>query len=319
MGSIIPASGPTSLAGAGGATGVAGAAPPTLLMGIINVTPDSFSDGGAWFDPAEAVAHGYALVRDGAAILDVGGESTRPGAQRPDVEEELRRCIPVVRELSAQGFVVSIDTMRAPVAAAAVEAGAQLVNDVSGGLADPDMASVVAGAGVDFVAMHWRGHSVDMQDRAVYGDVVQEVCAELQARVEALVAGGIAPERIILDPGLGFAKTAAHNWALLAHLDRLAELGHRLLIGASRKAFLGLLEADGDGVSAPPAARDGASAALSLVCAQARVWGVRVHDVGASRSAVRVAEALAAARAGETDRADLAAQPDGRPEVGDAR
>lgn len=276
-----------------GTTSPAPDAPGTLLMGIINVTPDSFSDGGEWFDPAQAVAHGHELVADGATILDVGGESTRPGATRPDLQEELRRSIPVVRELSAQGFGVSIDTMRASVAAAAIESGARIVNDVSGGLADPDMAGVVADSGVDYVAMHWRGHSIDMQNRAVYGDVVSDVCAELRDRVRVLVEAGIDPERIILDPGLGFAKTAEHNWELLAHLDRLADLGHRLLIGASRKAFLGILERDADGAPAAPDARDGASAAVTLVCAQAGVWGVRVHDVRASRSALRVGAEMA--------------------------
>ncbi|MDO5712746.1 MAG: dihydropteroate synthase, partial [Micrococcales bacterium] len=204
------------------------------------------------------------------------------------------RSIPVVRALRARGFLVSIDTMRAPVAQAAIEAGACLVNDVSGGLADPDMAAVVAAADVDYVAMHWRGHSIDMQNRAVYADVVSDVRRELAGRVDALVGSGVAPERIILDPGLGFAKTAEHNWELLAHLDSLATLGHRLLIGASRKAFLGTLEPDDAGVPAPPDRRDSASAAVSLVCAQAGVWCVRVHDVPASRSALRVAGAMRA-------------------------
>lgn len=261
-------------------------------MGIINVTPDSFSDGGAWFGAEQAVAHGVELTAQGAAILDVGGESTRPGALRPTVQEELQRTIPVVRGLSERGWVVSIDTMRAEVAAAAIEAGARIVNDVSGGLADPRMTAVVAAADVDYVAMHWRGHSVDMQNRAVYGDVVAEVRQELADRVDALVGGGISPERIILDPGLGFAKTAEHNWALLANLDRLASLGHRLLVGASRKAFLGLLECDGSGEAVPPRRRDVATAAVSLICAQAHVWCVRVHEVGASRTALRVAAAM---------------------------
>lgn len=215
----------------------------TILMGIINVTPDSFSDGGEWFGTEKAVAHGVELAAQGAAILDVGGESTRPGALRPSLQEELRRTIPVVRRLSELGLTVSIDTMRAQVAAAAIEAGARVVNDVSGGLADPEMSAVVAAAEVDYVAMHWRGHSVDMQSRAVYGDVVSEVRQELADRVDVLVRSGIAREHIILDPGVGFAKTAEHNWALLASLGSLTSLGHRLLVGSSRKAFLGLLSA----------------------------------------------------------------------------
>lgn len=271
-----------------------------LLMGIVNVTPDSFSDGGRWFAADEAVAHGRGLAAAGASILDVGGESTRPGAARPDLEEELRRTIPVVRALvqdtqgPAPGVRVSIDTMRAGVAAAAIEAGARIVNDVSGGLADPDMGRVVAQAdelGVDFVAMHWRGHSADMQSRAVYGDVVREVRDELAARVEALVGQGVRPQRIVLDPGLGFAKNAGHNWRLIANLPQLA-LGHRLLVGASRKSFLGLLEGDAQGRPAPPQAREAATAAITLLCAQADVWCVRVHDVAMSRSVLRVAAAM---------------------------
>lgn len=288
-----------------GASGPTTAAPPDrhtprlpLLMGVVNVTPDSFSDGGRWFDADQALAHGTQLAAQGAAILDIGGESTRPGAARPDLAEELRRTIPIVRRLAADPALrvtVSIDTMRASVAAAAIEAGARIVNDVSGGLADPDMGRVVAQAaelGVDYVAMHWRGHSVDMQSRAVYGDVVKEVCDELSARVDALVAAGVAPERIVLDPGLGFAKNADHNWSLLAHLPQLGQLGHRLLIGASRKSFLGALEADSCGRAAPPQARDAATAAISLLCAQAGVWSVRVHDVLMSRSSLRVADAV---------------------------
>lgn len=274
--------------------------PPTapLLMGVVNVTPDSFSDGGRWFDRSQAVAHAAQLAAAGAAILDVGGESTRPGATRPDLAEELRRTIPVVRALVADldlRATVSIDTMRASVAAAAIEAGARIVNDVSGGLADPDMGRVVAQAdefGVDYVAMHWRGHSLDMQTRAVYGDVVREVRDELTARVDALVSVGVQPHRIVLDPGLGFAKNADHNWRLLAHLPQLAQSPHRLLIGASRKKFLGVLEADSHGRPAPPQDREAATAAITLLCAQADVWCVRVHDVAMSRSALRVAAAV---------------------------
>lgn len=297
----------TSLPGRAGAGGGAAASPHAgpgpvgsaaglpLIMGVVNVTPDSFSDGGRWFSEAQAVARGVGLAADGAAILDIGGESTRPGAGRPDLEEELRRTIGVVRRLHADPGIdatLSIDTMRAAVAAAAIDAGARIVNDVSGGLADPDMARVVADAGVDYVAMHWRGHSIDMQSRAVYGDVVGEVIGELEARVDALCSAGIAPERIIIDPGLGFAKHGGHNWALLGHLDALVATGHRVLIGASRKAFLGQLEADAHGTPAPPDRREVATAGITLLCAQAGVWCVRVHDVLMSRSVLRVASAV---------------------------
>ncbi|WP_226346475.1 dihydropteroate synthase [Agilicoccus flavus] len=270
----------------------------TLVMGIVNVTPDSFSDGGRWFDEDAAVAHGLELARQGADLVDVGGESTRPGAARPDVAEETRRVVPVVDRLVQAGLRVSVDTMRTCVARACVERGAVLVNDVSGGLADPDMAGFVADAGVDYVAMHWRGHSADMQSRAVYDDVVADVRRELGERVEELVAAGVARERIVLDPGLGFGKTAEHNWSLLAGLDRLSELGLPLLLGTSRKTFLGRLLAGPDGAPAPPDARDAATAATSVVCAQAGVWCVRVHDVPSTVAALRVVRAVSHAGAG---------------------
>jgi dihydropteroate synthase len=263
-----------------------------LVMGVINVTPDSFSDGGEWLEPEAAVAHGRLLVAQGADLVDVGGESTRPGAERPSVDEELRRVLPVVTTLVAAGVTVSIDTMRASVAVAALDAGASVVNDVSGGLADPDMVGLVAERGVDYVAMHWRGHSVDMQSRAVYDDVVGDVRAALLARAAALVDGGIAPERIILDPGFGFAKTAEHNWALLRSLDVLVGLGHRLLVGISRKAFLGSVGRV-PGAQRPPLDRDVATAVTTAYAALAGVWCVRVHDVPMTIDALDVAGALA--------------------------
>ncbi|MER6139641.1 dihydropteroate synthase [Streptomyces sparsogenes] len=265
------------------------------VMGVVNVTPDSFSDGGQWFDPELAVKHGLDLAAAGADLVDVGGESTRPGATRVDEAEELRRVIPVVRELAAAGLLVSVDTMRAAVAERAVEAGARLVNDVSGGGADPAMVPMVAAAGVPFVVMHWRGQSIDMNNRAVYGDVVGEVVAELRASLERAVAGGIDPERIVLDPGLGFAKDAEHDLALVARLGALRELGRPLLVAASRKRFLGRVLA-GDGGSPPPAReRDAATAAVSAIVAREGAWAVRVHEVRASADAVRVARAIEAA------------------------
>ncbi len=263
-----------------------------LVMGVVNVTPDSFSDGGAWFTPEAAVAHGHELVAQGADLLDVGGESTRPGAERPSPDEERRRVLPVIEQLSSL-VPVSVDTMRAEVAAAALDAGAVLVNDVSGGLADPDMAPVVAARGVPFVAMHWRGHSLDMQARAHYDDVVAEVTAELSARVQALVAAGIRPTDIVVDPGFGFAKLAHHNWELLRHLEALTALGHRVLLGTSRKGFLGLVGRTPDTVR-PPLQRDVATAATSLYAAQQGVWAVRVHDVAGTVDALDVADALRA-------------------------
>jgi dihydropteroate synthase len=268
-----------------------------LVMGVVNVTPDSFSDGGRWLQLAAAVDHGRRLLAEGADLLDVGGESTRPGAERVPVEEELRRVLPVIRELAAGGVVTSIDTMRAEVAAAALDAGAVIVNDVSGGQADPAMAAVVARTGAPYVAMHWRGPSSIMDGLAVYRDVVEQVRSELLARVDLLVAAGVDPRQIVLDPGLGFAKTADHNWRLLAALDRLVSLGRPLLIGASRKRFLGSLLAGPDGVPLPPDRRDDATAATTALAAAAGVWAVRVHAVAASVAAVRVAVAVGAARA----------------------
>ncbi|TYB59099.1 dihydropteroate synthase [Nonomuraea sp. PA05] len=277
---------------------VPGGAERCLVMGVVNVTPDSFSDGGLWFDEATAIQHGFELVREGADIVDVGGESTRPGAARVSMEEELARVVPVISALSAEGVVVSVDTMRAEVAKAAVEAGARIVNDVSGGLADPEMPRVVAATGAKYVVMHWRGHSHDMYSRAVYADVVTEVREELSKRVDLVLAEGVTEEQIVLDPGLGFAKNAEHNWAVLAGLPRLAELGFPLLVGASRKRFLGRLLADPDGTPRPFSRSDDATLAVTALAAQAGAWCVRVHEVGPNADAVRVAAAWKRAGAG---------------------
>jgi dihydropteroate synthase len=270
---------------------VVGAEARCLVMGVVNVTPDSFSDGGLWFDEAAAIRHGLELVGEGADIVDVGGESTRPGAARVPLDEELARVVPVIRALSAEGVAVSVDTMRAEVAKAAVEAGARLVNDVSGGLADPEMPRVVAATGVDYVVMHWRGHSHDMDRRAVYDDVVTEVREELAKRVGLVLAEGVSEEQIVLDPGLGFAKNPTHNWELLAGMGELAELGYPLLIGASRKRFLGRLLADADGTPRPFSGSDDATVAVTALAAHAGAWCVRVHEVGPNADAVRVAAA----------------------------
>lgn len=267
------------------------------VMGVVNVTPDSFSDGGRWFDTTAAVKHGLDLVAAGADLIDVGGESTRPGATRVDEDEELRRVIPVVRGLAAEGVVVSVDTMRASVAARSLKAGAALVNDVSGGLADPEMIPVVAAAGAPFVVMHWRGFLEGGGIHGVYEDVVGEVVDELRARVDAVLAGGIAPDRIVVDPGLGFSKEAEHDLALLAHLDRLRALGHPLLVAASRKRFLGRVLAGPEGAPPPARERDAATAAVSALAAHGGAWAVRVHEVRATADAVRVARAVEGARA----------------------
>ena len=270
-----------------------------LVMGVVNVTPDSFSDGGLYADTPRAVAHARQLLADGADILDVGGESTRPGATRPLVEEELGRVIPVITALARDGATVSVDTMRHEVAAAAVAAGARIVNDVSGGLADPEILRVVADTGATYVAMHWRAHSDHMRDFATYdnpGGVVRAVRDELSARVDAVLAAGVPPERLVLDPGLGFAKRGEHNWQLLTDLDPIKVLGYPLLVGASRKSFLGTLLAGPDGRPRPVDGREAATTALSVVLAGEGVWGLRVHDVRSTRDALRVLDALDTAR-----------------------
>ena len=264
-------------------------------MGVVNVTPDSFSEAGEHFDPDVAIAHGLALVASGADLLDIGGESTRPGAGRVDAAEEQRRVLPVISALSAEGILVSVDTMRCETAAAALDAGARIVNDVSGGLADADLPRLVAEAKVPYVVMHWRGHSADMYEKATYDDVVAEVCAELSARVDAVVAAGVDADAVIIDPGLGFAKRAEHNWSVLAHLDRVMGLGPPVLIGASRKSFLGALLGDHGGARLP-AGRDLATAAISALAAEAGAWGVRVHEAAGSADAVRVVAAMRSAR-----------------------
>ena len=272
-----------------------------LVMGVVNVTPDSFSDGGQWFGADAAIKHGLDLVAQGADIVDVGGESTRPGAQRVSQDEELRRIGPVVTELVKAGVPVSVDTMRAAVAEFAVNQGAVLVNDVSGGLADPQMARLVAAAGVSYVVVHWRGHSHDMYSRAVYTDVVAEVRDELASRIDAVVAAGVDPDRIVVDPGLGFGKRPEHNWPLLTRLADLGRLGGRtfpVLAGASRKRFLGLLLAAPDGTPRPFDGCDGATVAISALAATAGAWCVRVHQVPDNADAVRVAAAWRSAAAG---------------------
>jgi dihydropteroate synthase len=261
------------------------------VMGVVNVTPDSFSDGGRFLDTGQAIAQGLALHRAGADIVDVGGESTRPGAGRVPADEERRRVLPVVRELAAAGATVSVDTMRPGVAEEALAAGARIVNDVSGGRADPALPRLVAAAGVPYVVMHWRGHSDSMQHKAAYGDVVAEVRAELRTRLDEVTAAGVRPEQVVLDPGLGFAKTADHNWALLAGLDDLAALGRPLLVGASRKSFLGRLLAAPQGDDRPTNDRAAGTVAISALAALRGVWCVRVHEVAASIDAVRVAAA----------------------------
>lgn len=280
-------------------------APAPVVMGVLNVTPDSFSDGGRYADLDAAVAHGTRLRAQGAALVDVGGESTRPGADRVDAETEAARVLPVIRELVAAGVAVSIDTSRASVAQAALAAGATVVNDVSGGLADPDMARVVRDAGCPWVLMHWRGHSRGMRELASYTDVVADVRAELSRRVDEALAAGVAADRIIVDPGLGFAKTAAHNWELSARLSELVALGFPLLFGASRKSYLGRLLADADGEPRPTEGREAATVATSLLAVAAGAWGVRVHDVRGTADALAVWQA--------TGRPRLAAEPAGLP------
>lgn len=268
----------------------------TGIWGIVNTTPDSFSDGGRYTQVDAAIAHGLQLWRQGATVVDVGGESTRPGAVRVAADQELARVIPVVEALAAEGVPVSIDTLRASTAEAAVGAGARIVNDVSGGLADEQMLPVVAASGADYAIGHWRGFSDDMYAKAVYARVAREVAAELRVRVGEAAAAGIAPSRIILDPGVGFAKDTAQNWEVLRGLGEITALGHRVLVGTSRKGFLAQTLRDSDGPDAEDDAvderrRDLATAVTSALAVRAGAWAVRVHDVSATRDALTIAKA----------------------------
>jgi len=267
----------------------------TAVMGVLNVTPDSFSDGGHYNQTDLAVARGLELVAQGADIVDVGGESTRPGAERVTLEEEIARTIPVVKALSEQGIAVSIDTMRAEVAQAAVEVGAVIINDVSGGKADADMFTYLATVETPYVLMHWRGHSAEMDAMTDYSDVSADVRTELDDQVYDVCHSGVARDRIVLDPGIGFAKTSEQNWSVLAQLETLQDLGYPLLVGASRKKFLGELLA-ADGVTRPVDQRESATTAITTLLAGANVWAVRVHDVRASRDAIEVVQKLKESR-----------------------
>ena len=247
-------------------------------MGILNVTPDSFADGGLHFDESLAIAHGLEMIENGVDIIDIGGESTRPGADRIPEEEEQARVIPVIRKLAQQKVVISVDTMRATTAQRAVEAGASIVNDVSGGAADPDMFSTVAALGCKYTLMHWRGHSRDMNSKAVYNDVVTDVIEEVTMQLEKALAAGIKRENIILDPGIGFAKDTEHNWEILNRIDEFVALGYPVLIGHSRKRFLG-----GDS----PDEREEATVQVTQSLVNKGIWGVRVHGVKANVKAIR--------------------------------
>jgi dihydropteroate synthase len=255
-----------------------------LIFGVLNVTPDSFSDGGLWQSPDSAVEHARAMTSAGADVIDVGGESTRPGAVRLDDGEERRRVEPVIRALVAEGISVSLDTMRSETAQLGLDLGVDYINDVSGGLADPAMADVVAGSDVTYIAMHWRGESDVMDGNAVYGDVTRDVLSELRARVDALLNAGITPGKLWIDPGLGFAKTADHNWQLLRDLEQFVAWGYPVLLGASRKRFLAPF-------GERPADRDEATATISVLAAESGVAAVRVHDVRRTVDAFRVRDA----------------------------
>ena len=270
--------------------------PGPVVMGVLNVTPDSFSDGGRYADRDAAVAHAVEMHAAGADLVDVGGESTRPGAERVDPRTETQRVVPVISELAAAGVPLSVDTSRAAVAAAALEAGAVVVNDVSGGLADPAMTKVVAEAGCPYVIMHWRGHSRRMADLATYSDVVIDVRAELRARVDEALAAGVEADKIIIDPGLGFAKTAEHNWQLTRRFGELVALGHPVLVGASRKRYLGVLLAGPDGRERPVDEREAATVATSVLAVMDGAWGVRVHDVRSTADGLAVWRAAGAPR-----------------------
>jgi len=267
-----------------------------VVVGVLNVTPDSFSDGGRYLDLGAAVEHGVRMRFEGADLVDVGGESTRPGAARVAVTEEIARVVPVIGRLVAVGVPVSVDTTRARVAEAALAAGASVINDVSGGLADPDMTKVAAAHGCPLILMHWRGHSRLMHALAEYDDVVADVRAELGERIDAALAAGVSASNIIVDPGLGFAKRAEHNWRLCAHLDEIVSLGCPVLVGASRKSYLGALLATEDGVPRSVDQREAATLATSLLAVQSGAWGVRVHDVQGTVDALKVLAATRAAR-----------------------
>ncbi|CAN7205863.1 dihydropteroate synthase [Microbacterium foliorum] len=262
----------------------------TGIWGIVNVTPDSFSDGGRYLDVDRAVEHGLRLRADGATVLDVGGESTRPGAERVGVEVEQERVLPVIERLVAAGAPVSIDTINASTAAAAVRAGARIVNDVSGGLADPEMLAAVAESGADYAIGHWRGFPSDMYAHAEYRRAAREVAGELHERMGEAAASGIAPSRLIVDPGIGFSKKGGQNWGVLRGLDEIVALGPRVLVGTSRKRFLAESIA-ADPATVSEARRDLATAVTSALAARVGVWAVRVHDVGATRDALAIVHA----------------------------
>ena len=264
----------------------------TLVMGVLNVTPDSFSDGGRFNDPTIATNHALQMVQDGADIIDIGGESTRPGSDRITVKEELDRVLPVISALANSGVAISIDTMRAEVASAAIAAGACMINDVSGGKSDPEMLSYVATLNVPYILMHWRGQSNIMNTLTDYNDVVADVTREVSNQVDVAVAAGIARERIAIDPGIGFAKTVDQNWPILKHLEVLEGLGLPILMGASRKKFLGELLAK-DGVARDSDERESATTAISTLMAARGIWAVRVHEVKASSDAIAVVDRIA--------------------------
>jgi dihydropteroate synthase len=264
----------------------------TLVMGVLNVTPDSFSDGGRFYDATIATNHALQMIQDGADIIDIGGESTRPGSDRISVQEELDRVIPVISALAHSGAAISIDTMRAEVASAAITAGACMINDVSGGKSDPEMLGYVAALKVPYILMHWRGPSNIMNTLTDYNDVVADVTSEISKQVDAAISAGISRERIAIDPGIGFAKTVDQNWPILKHLDVLEELGLPILMGASRKKFLGELLAK-DGVPRDSDERESATTAISTLMAARGIWAVRVHDVKSTSDAVAVVDRIA--------------------------
>ena len=261
-------------------------------MGVLNVTPDSFSDGGRYASVDDAVAHALAMRAEGADLIDVGGESTRPGADRVDAPVEAGRVLPVIKALAAEGIAVSVDTYRASVAESALAHGASVINDVSGGLGDADMARVARDAGCPWILMHWRGHSRIMRQLATYDDVVADVRRELLQRVDAALSAGLDATQLVLDPGIGFAKTAEHDWPLLAHLDEFVALGFPVLIGASRKSFLGRLLAGPDGAPRPVGEREDATVAITTYAALRGAWGVRVHSVRPNVDAALAAAAI---------------------------